>query len=190
MSTPTEETSRQNEDTEKKEDIYEDWIPNATKMVEMIYNFCFQHYTSNPEEKISDIEHQIEKKQSESERSMFAYLKGRLYNAVPDVYKEEAEHYLVEATNLDPCLLDAWNCLGMCLAKKGDYRRAKNSFEFVLRMDQNSIILRQLAELELQFAPVAEDPVQQLGECIKYAQKTLALDDTDGRCYCKTANRI
>ncbi|KAJ8550171.1 hypothetical protein K7X08_033878 [Anisodus acutangulus] len=124
MSFPTEEASTQNEDTEKKEDIYEDWIPNATKMVEMLYNFCFHHYTSNPEEKISDIEHQIglldsipqEKRQSESERSMFAYLKGRLYNAIPDVYKEEAEHYLVEA-------------------------------------DQNSIILRQLAELELQFAP-------------------------------------
>ncbi|XP_060193689.1 uncharacterized protein LOC132623004 [Lycium barbarum] len=192
MSTPTKEASTVED--EVSADEKEDWILKATEMVDWLYDFCYQHYPTNPEERISDIEHQIsscikvldlipqEKRQSEHERSTFAYLKGRLYNAVPDVYKEEAERHLEVATNLNPLFLDAWNHLGMCVAKKGDYRRAKNCFEFVLKMDPTSMVLRQLAELELLFSPAAEDPIQQLGECIKYAQQTLALDNMDGRC--------
>ncbi|XP_059294532.1 uncharacterized protein LOC132047514 [Lycium ferocissimum] len=165
MSTPTKEASTVED--EVSADEKEDWIPKATEMVDWLYDFCYQHYPTHPPERISDIEHQIsscikvldlipqEKRQSEHERSTFAYLKGRLYNAVPDVYKEEAERHLEVATNLNPLFLDAWNHLGMCVAKKGDYRRAKNCFEFVLKMDPTSMVLRQLAELELLFSPGA-----------------------------------
>ncbi|XP_060201994.1 uncharacterized protein LOC132630443 isoform X2 [Lycium barbarum] len=66
-------------------------------------------------------------------------------------------------TNLNPRLLDAWNCLDGCIAKKGDYHGAKNCFEFVLRMAPNSsVILRQLAQLELQFAPGEFRPLLKL----------------------------
>lgn len=30
---------------------------------------------------------------------MFEYLKGRFYNAIPDVYKEEAERHLLKAVS-------------------------------------------------------------------------------------------
>ncbi|XP_060201993.1 uncharacterized protein LOC132630443 isoform X1 [Lycium barbarum] len=119
-----------------------DWIPNATNMVELLYNFCHQHQVGLCIKVLDSIPQE---------------------NAVPDVYKEEAERHLVKATNLNPRLLDAWNCLDGCIAKKGDYHGAKNCFEFVLRMAPNSsVILRQLAQLELQFAPGEFRPLLKL----------------------------
>jgi len=52
-----------------------------------------------------------EKRELSHERSMFEYLKGRLYNAIPDVYNEEAECHLLKAvsekriTYLNLCLV-------------------------------------------------------------------------------------
>ncbi|KAG5620767.1 hypothetical protein H5410_005985, partial [Solanum commersonii] len=30
--------------------------------------------------------------------------------------------------------MEAWDCLGLCIAKKGEYKRAKKCFKFVLKM--------------------------------------------------------
>ncbi|WMV50947.1 hypothetical protein MTR67_044332 [Solanum verrucosum] len=45
--------------THLKESNYEDWIPNVTKLVECLGDFCDQHFLSSIQQKISDIEHQI-----------------------------------------------------------------------------------------------------------------------------------
>ncbi|KAK6796535.1 hypothetical protein RDI58_004236 [Solanum bulbocastanum] len=163
MSTPTQEVSGEKGQVSiDLNEFYEDWISNVVKMAEWLENFSNQHFPSSIQEKISDMEYQIHrciqtlesvpqgKRQLEYECLMFEYLKGRLYNAIPDVYKEEAECHLVKATQLNPFLLEAWDCLGRCVSKKGDYKRAKKCYKFVLNMDKgNSIILRRLADLEL-----------------------------------------
>ncbi|WMV14504.1 hypothetical protein MTR67_007889 [Solanum verrucosum] len=86
-------------------------------------NFSEQHFPSSIQEKISDMEYQIdrciqalESVPQEKRQSQYECLKGRLYNAIPDVYKEEAECHLLKAD-------------------KG-----------------NSIVLRRLADLELMLA--------------------------------------
>ncbi|XP_069149438.1 uncharacterized protein [Solanum lycopersicum] len=198
MSTPVEEVS-----AHLKKFNYEDWISKLDALSIWMYNFGDQHFPSTVEQKISDIEHQIclcievlesvpaEKRELNRECAMFEYLKGRFYNAIPDVYKEEAERHLLKATQLDPLLMDAWNCLGSCVAKKGNYQEAKEYYQTALKMgEENAVILRQLADLELTFAQVAENPAKQIDECIKYAERTHALDDMDGGCLCKTANII
>ncbi|XP_010315732.1 uncharacterized protein [Solanum lycopersicum] len=208
MSTPTEEVSREKGQvsadrksnieqvcTHLKESNYDHWISTVTKLAEWLYRFCDQHFPSTTQQRISDIERQIdlcidvlesvpqEKRELSHESSMFEYLKGRLYNAVPDVYKEKAERYLVNATQLNPFLLEAWDCLALCVAKKGDYKRAKNCYKFVLKMGgESSRILRQIAHLELINARVPGNPAKHVDKCIKYAQRTLALDDKDGGC--------
>ncbi|KAG5620768.1 hypothetical protein H5410_005986 [Solanum commersonii] len=110
MNTSTQEVSREKGQvsTDLKE-FYEDWISNVAKMAEWLKNFSDQHFPSSILEKISDMEYQIhqciqalesipqEKRQSTYEISMFEYLKGRFYNAIPNVYKEEAEHHLMNA---------------------------------------------------------------------------------------------
>ncbi|XP_015064991.1 tetratricopeptide repeat protein 5-like [Solanum pennellii] len=190
MSTPVEEVS-----AHLKKFNYEDWISKLDALSIWMYNFGDQHFPSTVEQKISDIEHQIslcievlesvpaEKRELNRECAMFEYLKGRFYNAIPDVYKEEAERHLLKATQLDPLLLDAWNCLGSCVAKKGNYQEAKEYYQTALKMgEENAVILRQLADLELTFAQVAENPAKQIDECIRYAERTHALDDMDGGC--------
>uniref|UniRef100_A0A3Q7EZK2 Tetratricopeptide repeat protein 5 OB fold domain-containing protein n=1 Tax=Solanum lycopersicum TaxID=4081 RepID=A0A3Q7EZK2_SOLLC len=165
MSTPTEEVSREKEEvsTDLNSSIKEvsthlkksneDWISIMSKLVECLDEFCDHHFPSTTEQKISDIKLQIEKKELSHERAMFEYIKGRIFNAIPDVYKEEAEYHLVNATQLNPLLLEAWDCLGCCFSKKGEYQRAKKCYKFVLHMAaENSIILRRIAYLELKFA--------------------------------------
>ncbi|KAL3344288.1 hypothetical protein AABB24_023623, partial [Solanum stoloniferum] len=190
MSTPVEEVS-----AHLKKFNYEDWISKLDALSIWMYDFGDQHFPSTIEQKISDIEHQIglcikvlesvpkEKRELNRERAMFEYLKGRFYNAIADVYKEEAERHLLKATQLDPLLRDAWNCLGCCVAKKGNYQEAKEYYQTALKMgEENAVILRQLADLELTFARVAENPAKQIDDCIKYAERTHALDDMDGGC--------
>ncbi|KAH0717102.1 hypothetical protein KY285_013133 [Solanum tuberosum] len=88
----------------------------------------------------------LESVPQEKRQSQYECLKGRLYNAIPDVYNEEAECHLLKA-------LEAWDSLGLCVSKKGDYKRAKKCYKFVLNMDKgNSIVLRRLADLELMLA--------------------------------------
>ncbi|KAH0698880.1 hypothetical protein KY284_013095 [Solanum tuberosum] len=90
----------------------------------------------------------LESVPQEKRQSQYECLKGRLYNAIPDVYNEEAECHLLKAD-------------------KG-----------------NSIVLRRLADLELMLAQseFSENPAKQIDKCIKYAQRTLLLDDMDGVC--------
>uniref|UniRef100_K4B5W2 Tetratricopeptide repeat protein 5 OB fold domain-containing protein n=1 Tax=Solanum lycopersicum TaxID=4081 RepID=K4B5W2_SOLLC len=184
MSTPTEEVSREKGQvsadrksnieqvcTHLKESNYDHWISTVTKLAEWLYRFCDQHFPSTTQQRISDIERQID--------LCIDVLES--VPQVPDVYKEKAERYLVNATQLNPFLLEAWDCLALCVAKKGDYKRAKNCYKFVLKMGgESSRILRQIAHLELINARVPGNPAKHVDKCIKYAQRTLALDDKDG----------
>ncbi|KAG5621124.1 hypothetical protein H5410_006342 [Solanum commersonii] len=131
---------------------YEDWISKLDALSIWMYNFGDQHFSSTIEQKISDIEHQIglcikvlesipqvvrihaEKRELNHERAMFECLKGRFYNAILVVYKKEAECHLLKATQLDPLMWDAWNCLGCCVAKKGNYQEAKEYYQTALKM--------------------------------------------------------
>ncbi|KAH0771869.1 hypothetical protein KY290_015850 [Solanum tuberosum] len=179
MSTPTEEVSREKEEvsTDLKSTIEE-------------------HFSSTTQQReISEIEHQIdlcievldsipqEKRELNHEHAMFEYLKGRFYNAIPDVYKKEAEHHLQNATESKSLWLEAWDCLGLCLSKKGDYHGARECYKLVLKLGkENRGALRRMADLELKIALVYENPAPHLKKCIKYAEKTLALDCMDGGC--------
>ncbi|KAH0700945.1 hypothetical protein KY284_015160 [Solanum tuberosum] len=208
MSTPIEEVSREKGQvsTDLKSTIeevsaqleefnYEDWISKLTNLTVLVYNFADQHFPSSKQQKISDIEHQIrlcikvlesvpqEKRESNRERTVFEYIKGRFYNAIPDVYKEEAERHLQKSIEINPHLRNAWNCLASCFTKKGDFDRAEKCYQIALKMgEENAVILRQLADLELTFARVAENPAKQIDDCIKYAERTHSLDDMDGGC--------
>uniref|UniRef100_M1BIL9 Tetratricopeptide repeat protein n=1 Tax=Solanum tuberosum TaxID=4113 RepID=M1BIL9_SOLTU len=71
-------------------------------------NFSEQHFPSSIQEKISDMEYQIdrciqalESVPQEKRQSQYECLKGRLYNAIPDVYNEEAECHLLKALEID-----------------------------------------------------------------------------------------
>ncbi|XP_015165560.1 tetratricopeptide repeat protein 5-like [Solanum tuberosum] len=177
MRTPIEEVS-----AHLKEFNYEDWISELSKLTEWVYSFGNQHFPSSKQQRISDIEHQVclcievlesvpqEKRELNHERAIFEYLKGRFYNAIPDVYKEEAERHLVNATRLNPRLRDAWHCLGSCFVKKGHIHRAKRCYQTVLEM----VIFRCFF--------ISENPAKHIEQSIKYAQRMLVLDDKDGIC--------
>ncbi|TMW91897.1 hypothetical protein EJD97_013760 [Solanum chilense] len=195
--------------THLKESNYEDWVPIVTQLLECLCDFCDQRFPSTTQRKISEIEnerniseieHQIdscielldsipkEKRELDHEDAMLEYLKGRFYNAIPDVYNEKAEHHLRKATDLKSLWLEAWDCLGLCLAKKGDYLRARDCYKIVLKFDkENRGVLRRRTDLEMKIAILSENPAPHLKSCIKYAGKTLALDrmdgDTLGRAY-------
>ncbi|KAH0711350.1 hypothetical protein KY289_007309 [Solanum tuberosum] len=91
---------------------------------------------------ISDIEHQIglcikvlesvpqEKRELNHERAMFECLKGRFYNAIPDVYKEEAECHLLKAIRFCGMLGIA---LAVVLPRKGITKKLKNTIRLPLK---------------------------------------------------------
>ncbi|XP_015165570.1 uncharacterized protein [Solanum tuberosum] len=190
MSTPIEEVSREKGQvsTDLKSTIeevsaqleefnYEDWISKLTNLTVLVYNFADQHFPSSKQQKISDIEHQIrlcikvlesvpqEKRESNRERTVFEYLKGRFYNAIPDVYKEEAERHLQKSIEINPHLRNAWNCLASYFTKKGDFDRAEKYYQIALKMGkENTIILRELAALELKLSrgEFSENPASTL----------------------------
>uniref|UniRef100_M1DHS5 Tetratricopeptide repeat protein n=1 Tax=Solanum tuberosum TaxID=4113 RepID=M1DHS5_SOLTU len=137
MSTPTEKVSRE------KGEVSTDLKFNPPlKMSTPIE----EHFPSSKQQKISDIEHQIrlcikvlesvpqEKRESNRERTVFEYLKGRFYNAIPDVYKEEAERHLQKSIEINPHLRNAWNCLASYFTKKGDFDRAEKYYQIALKM--------------------------------------------------------
>ncbi|WMV14501.1 hypothetical protein MTR67_007886 [Solanum verrucosum] len=185
--------SESNKSKKKTHGRQHSWDGKMTE--EFVSSFGNQHFPSSKQQRISDIEHQVclcievlesvpqEKRELNHERAIFEYLKGRFYNAIPDVYKEEAERHLVNATRLNPRLRDAWHCLGSCFVKKGHIHRAKRCYQTVLEMgEESSIILHKLADLELKFARVSENPAKHIEQSIKYAQRMLVLDDKDGIC--------
>ncbi|KAG5620814.1 hypothetical protein H5410_006032, partial [Solanum commersonii] len=113
LKSTTEEVS-----THLKKSNYEDWITIVTELLERLCDFCDQHFPSTTQQReISEIEHQIdlyievldsipqgmdypeEEKNSFNLIYRFEYLKGRFYNAIPDVYKKEAEHHLQNAVS-------------------------------------------------------------------------------------------
>ena len=62
-----------------------------------------------------------------TKKSQYFYLLGKTLN-VTSTYNPQAQEALSRAVKLDPLLVDAWNCLGECLWKKGDVEAAKNCF--------------------------------------------------------------
>lgn len=60
-------------------------------------------------------------------KSEYFYLLGKTLNVMPN-YDPQAQEVLSRAVKLNPKLVDAWNCLGECLWKKGDVEAAKNCF--------------------------------------------------------------
>ncbi|KAG5620755.1 hypothetical protein H5410_005973, partial [Solanum commersonii] len=178
MSTPIDEVSREKGQVstnlkstieevsaQLKEFNYEDWISKLTNLIVLVYNFADQHFPSSKQQKISDIEHQIrlyikvlksvpqEKRESNRECTVFEYLKGRFYNAILDVYKEEAESHLQKSIEINLHLRKAWNCLTSCFTKKGDFDRVEKCYQIAFKMGkENTIILRELAALELKLS--------------------------------------
>ncbi|WMV14644.1 hypothetical protein MTR67_008029 [Solanum verrucosum] len=192
-----------------------DWIENVEAKVQWLYDYWQTHFPGTKEDKMLDMEYAIstcvvdiyaiipeENLQSNYERAVFEYLRGSAHNAIPGVYSKKAEDHLKNATKFNPDLLVAWNALGDCVAKKGDYSTARNCFLFVLGKKEDARTLRHLAYLELMCArgelepyvpedlehdkpfTVPEDPQHHIEECIKYAEKAIKLKDAEGcRCY-------
>ncbi|XP_027770304.1 tetratricopeptide repeat protein 5-like [Solanum pennellii] len=180
-----------------KESNYEDWILRFTNLTQLVYNFADQHFPSSKQQKIADIEHQIhlcvkaldsvppENRESNRERTLFEYLKGRFYNAVPGVYKKEAESHLQKSIDLNPHLRNAWNSIASCFIKKRDFNRAEKCYQIALKMGkEHIIILRDLAALELKISLCedSENPAQHVEESIKYTKRALLQNANDGNC--------
>ncbi|XP_049382802.1 uncharacterized protein LOC125847160 [Solanum stenotomum] len=173
-----------------------DWIENVEAKVQWLYDYWQTHFPGTKEDKMLDMEYAIstcvvdmyaiipeENLQSNYERAVFEYLRGSAHNAIPGVYSKKAEDHLKNATKFNPDLLVAWNALGDCVAKKGDYSTARNCFLFVLGKKEDARTLRHLAYLELMCARVPEDPQHHIEECIKYAERAIKLKDAEGCRY-------
>ena len=74
-----------------------------------------------------------------SKKSQYFYLLGKTLNVMP-THDPQAHEALSRAVKLDPLLVDAWNCLGECLWKKGDVEAAKNCFTGALEHVRTSVL--------------------------------------------------
>ncbi|KAH0696387.1 hypothetical protein KY289_013869 [Solanum tuberosum] len=176
-----------------------DWIENVEAKVQWLYDYWQTHFPGTKEDKMLDMEYAISTCVVDIYAiipEVFEYLRGSAHNAIPGVYSKKAEDHLKNATKFNPDLQVAWNALGDCVAKKGDYSTARNCFLFVLGKKEDARTLRHLAYLELMCArvpedlehdipfTVPEDPQHHIEECIKYAERAIKLKDAEGcRCY-------
>ncbi|XP_069150398.1 COP1-interactive protein 1-like [Solanum lycopersicum] len=201
MSTPTEEVSREKGEvsTDLKsspiEEVSREIGQVSTDLKTAIEEVSAQLKESNL--RGLDFKHQIhlcvkaldsvppENRETNRERTLFEYLKERFYNAVPGVYKKEAESHLQKSIDLNPHLQNAWNSIASCFIKKRDFNRAEKCYQIALKMGkEHIIILRDLAALELKISLCedSENPAQHVEESIKYTERALLQNANDGNC--------
>lgn len=69
---------------------------------------------------------------------MYHYLEGRSLNLFTP-FNSQAESLLSKAVKLDPSLVEAWNQLGDCFAKKPDFLSAKNCFQYAVSQANGTV---------------------------------------------------
>ncbi|KAK3881998.1 hypothetical protein Pcinc_013602 [Petrolisthes cinctipes] len=141
------------------------------------------------QEEINKTVQEIESKKDEvnpNQRSELFLLHGRALNASAE-YSKSAEDMLGRATRFN--LPEAWNELGECLYKKGDFTGALTCFQKALKLAQNKVYFRNISMLmrSLPWNTMA-DREENVTKGLEYARQALQLDMGDGHSWLVLGN--
>ncbi|XP_028392755.1 tetratricopeptide repeat protein 5-like [Dendronephthya gigantea] len=166
-------------------------LEEATKYVDELYDLRDHYFVKNGVEKASERTKEIGEKMTEvkecldrllgmcNKKSQYFYLLGKTLNVMP-AYDPQAQEALSRAVKLDPLLVDAWNCLGECLWKKGDVEAARNCFTGALEHSKNKMSLRSLSMVLRQLGKDSRERVDNIKLSVEKAKEAVSLDITDG----------
>ncbi|XP_046842823.1 tetratricopeptide repeat protein 5-like [Xenia sp. Carnegie-2017] len=166
-------------------------LKEASKCVDELYDFRDHYFEKNGVEKASEKTKDVGEKMLAvkenldrllgmcDKKSEYFYLLGKTLNVMPN-YDPQAQEVLSRAVKLNPKLVDAWNCLGECLWKKGDVEAAKNCFTGALEHSKNKMSLRNLSMVLRQLGKDSQEKVSNINLSVDKAKEAVSMDVADG----------